>query len=108
MKILKLMQLWQCMYILEHLQFVLCGIGTSIAGCNRFRIVVKGAGCHGAMPETGVDPINIAAHIYLALQEIITREIPATKPAVITIGKFVGGETPNIIPGEVSYGRYNK
>lgn len=80
---------------------VLCGLGTSIAGCNRFRIVVNGRGCHGAMPETGVDPINIAAHIYISLQEIIAREISATKPAVVTIGKFVGGEAPNIIPEEV-------
>lgn len=80
---------------------VLCGLGTSIAGCNRFRIVVNGMGCHGAMPETGVDPINIAAHIYISLQEIIAREISATKPAVVTIGKFVGGEAPNIIPEEV-------
>ncbi|MBC8630886.1 amidohydrolase [[Eubacterium] tenue] len=80
---------------------ILCGLGTSIAGCNRFRIIVKGSGCHGAMPETGVDPINIAAHIYLSLQEIISREISATKPAVVTIGKFVGGDAPNIIPGEV-------
>ncbi|MDI9218383.1 M20 metallopeptidase family protein [Clostridium tertium] len=80
---------------------VLCGLGTSIAGCNRFRIVVKGRGCHGAMPELGVDPINIAAHIYISLQEIIAREITATKPAVLTIGKFSGGDAPNIIPGEV-------
>lgn len=80
---------------------VLCGMGTSIAGCNRFRIVVKGRGCHGAMPELGVDPINIAAHIYLSLQEIISREISATQSAVVTIGKFVGGDAPNIIPGEV-------
>ena len=80
---------------------VLCGLGTSIAGCNRFRIVVKGTGCHGAMPELGVDPINIAAHIYLALQEITTREVSATKPAVVTIGKFSGGEAANIIPEEV-------
>lgn len=80
---------------------VLYGLGTSIAGCNRFRIVVKGTGCHGAMPETGVDPINIAAHIYLSLQEIISREIPPTQPAVLTIGKFAGGDAPNIIPGEV-------
>ena len=80
---------------------VLCGLGTSIAGCNRFRIVVKGTGCHGAMPELGVDPINIAAHIYISLQEIISREIPATNPAVVTIGKFVGGDAPNIIPSEV-------
>ena len=80
---------------------VLCGLGTSIAGCNRFRIVVRGTGCHGAMPELGVDPINIASHIYISLQEIIAREISATKSAVVTIGKFVGGEAPNIIPNEV-------
>ncbi len=80
---------------------VVCGKGTSIGGCYRFRIVVKGTGCHGAMPETGVDPIFIAHHIYSGLQTILTREIPATKPAVITIGKFVGGDAPNIIPGEV-------
>ena len=80
---------------------VLCGLGTSIAGCNRFRIVVKGTGAHGAMPEQGVDPINIAAHIYLSLQEIISREVSATKPAVLTIGKFSGGDAPNIIPEEV-------
>ncbi len=80
---------------------VLCGLGTSIAGCNRFRIVVRGTGCHGAMPELGVDPINIASHIYISLQEIIAREISATKSAVVTIGKFVGGDAPNIIPNEV-------
>lgn len=80
---------------------VLCGLGTSIAGCNRFRIKVKGTGCHGAMPELGVDPINIASHIYLSLQEIISREISATKPAVLTLGRFTGGEAPNIIPNEV-------
>ncbi|MDY5911623.1 MAG: amidohydrolase, partial [Inconstantimicrobium porci] len=38
---------------------VVAGKGTSIGGCFRFRIVVKGVGCHGAMPETGVDPIFI-------------------------------------------------
>ena len=80
---------------------VVCGKGPSIGGCYRFRIVVKGTACHGAMPETGVDPIFIAHHIYGGLQTILTREIPATKPAVITIGKFVGGDAPNIIPGEV-------
>ncbi|OOB75189.1 peptidase M20 [Clostridium haemolyticum] len=80
---------------------VLCGLGTTIAGCIRFRIVVKGTGCHGAMPELGVDPINIASHIYISLQEIISREISALQSAVVTIGKFVAGETGNIIPGEV-------
>ena len=53
------------------------------------------------MPETGVDPINIAAHIYLSLQEIIAREIAPTQPAALTIGRFSAGEAPNIIPEDV-------
>ena len=77
---------------------VLCGMGTSIAGCTIFRITVKGVGCHGAMPETGVDPINIATHIYLSTQEILSREISAMKSAVITVGKFQAGNTHNVIP----------
>lgn len=80
---------------------VLCGLGTCMAGCTLFQIKVKGTGCHGAMPETGVDPINIAAHIYLSLQEIVSREISPTQPVALTIGKFTGGKAPNIIPEEV-------
>ena len=79
---------------------VMYGLGTTIAGCTIFRITVKGVGCHGAMPETGVDPINIAAHIYLSMQEIISREISAMKSAVITLGKFQSGNTHNVIPDE--------
>ena len=79
---------------------VLCGRGTFMAGCTLFRITVQGVGCHGAMPETGVDPINIAAHIYLALQELNARELPAKTPAVVTMGRFSGGQAPNIIPQE--------
>ena len=72
--------------------------GCCMASFDKFVIKVKGIGCHGAMPENGVDPINIAAHIHLALQEITAREIAAKTPAVITIGKFSGGQAPNIIP----------
>ena len=79
---------------------VLCGRGTFMAGCTLFRVSVRGTGCHGAMPETGVDPINIAAHIYLSLQELTAREISAKEPAVVTVGRFQGGQAPNIIPEE--------
>ena len=80
---------------------ILYGLDTSIAGCIRFKITVHGTQCHGAMPELGVDSINIAAHIYFALQEIVSREISATESAVVTIGRFSGGEAANIIPEEV-------
>lgn len=77
---------------------VLCGRGTFMAGCTLFRIHIHGVGCHGAMPETGVDPLNITAHVYLSLQELISREIAAKQPAVVTIGHMQGGQAPNIIP----------
>lgn len=80
---------------------VLYGKGTCMAGCNKFKITVRGTGCHGSMPETGVDPINIAAHIYISLQEIISREIKFDDKAVLTIGKFIAGTASNIIPEEV-------
>ena len=81
---------------------VLCGEGTFMAGCTLFRVTVHGTGCHGAMPETGVDPIHIAANIYLALEELVAREVAAKQPAVITVGRFTSGDAPNIIPSSAT------
>ena len=80
---------------------ILYTLETGTANCIGFRIIIDGKGCHGAMPEKGVDPINIASHIYISLQEIISREIPASESAVLTIGKFLGGNAPNVIPDNV-------
>ena len=63
-----------------------------------FRINIKGHGAHGSTPELGIDPIATAAHIYLALQELIAREIPAACEAVLTIGHIEAGSVPNAIP----------
>ncbi len=79
---------------------VLVGKNTLMAGCSFFKICVEGVGCHGAMAHTGVDPINVAAHIFLALQEIIAREVDPTAVAALTIGRFCSGEAANVIPKE--------
>ncbi|MCQ2558048.1 MAG: M20 family metallopeptidase [Oscillospiraceae bacterium] len=75
--------------------------GPIMASFDRFIVKVHGAGCHGSTPEKGVDPINIAAHIIIALQEINAREFNACVPVVLTIGKIVGGSQYNIIPTDV-------
>lgn len=75
--------------------------GCCMAAFDKFVIKVKGTGCHGSTPEKGVDPVNIAAHVVLALQAITTREVNATRPLVLTIGKIEGGSQYNIIPNEV-------
>ena len=63
-----------------------------------FRIDITGKGAHGSTPDKGVSPINAGVHIYLALQELIAREIPASAEAVITIGRFESGIANNVIP----------
>lgn len=75
--------------------------GCSMASFDRFVITVKGNGCHGSTPEKGIDPVTIASNIVLSLQEIIAREIPGTKPSVLTIGMINGGFAYNVIPSEV-------
>lgn len=75
--------------------------GCCMASFDRFVIKVKGKGCHGSSPEKGVDPINIASHIVISLEEIIAREIAATKAAVTTVGSIHGGNVYNVIPETV-------
>ena len=50
------------------------------------------------MPALGIDPINTAVHIYLALQELIAREVPADQEATLTIGQLSAGSAFNVIP----------
>lgn len=74
--------------------------GTFMASADWFEITIKGRGGHGSQPETAIDPINVAVHIYTALQELSAREIGSEERFVLTIGEFTGG-TPgasNIIP----------
>ena len=72
--------------------------GNLMACLDRFFIKIKGKGCHGAMPDTGVDPITIAGQVVTALQTIISREVKPTNPGVLTIGRISGGRAYNIIP----------
>ncbi|MBC8062367.1 MAG: amidohydrolase [Clostridiaceae bacterium] len=75
--------------------------GVVNAASNPFTIKIKGKGGHGARPNDCVDPVVISAQVILALQTIVSREIPPTDPAVITIGSIHGGTAQNIIPEEV-------
>lgn len=79
---------------------VLYGVGDFMAGCTLFRVTVRGRGCHGAMPETGVDPIAAAAHIALALHALPAHETAAQTPAVISLGRFDAGRAANVIPDQ--------
>lgn len=75
--------------------------GVTAPSADYFEIKVSGNGCHGSSPHTGVDPVLTACNIVVAIQEITSREIPASQPCVITVGSIQGGNAHNIIPDEV-------
>ena len=78
--------------------------GVSAPAADYFEIKVQGSGCHGSMPNTGVDPISVSAHILLALQELNARELSVTDKAVLTIGTIHAGKAANAIPDTATMG----
>lgn len=72
--------------------------GYVTAAVDRFIITVKGIGCHGAHPDDGVDPVPVAAAIISALQTVVTRNINAFHPALISVTRLEAGNTWNVIP----------
>lgn len=72
--------------------------GVSAPAADYFEIRVQGTGCHGSMPNTGVDPLNAAAHILIGLQEIHSRELAMNDRAVLTVGTMNAGTAANAIP----------
>lgn len=72
--------------------------GPMMAAFDRFEIRVEGKGGHGAMPHLTVDPIVISAQIISALQTIVSRQIPASEAAVVSVTRINAGHTDNVIP----------
>ncbi len=72
--------------------------GPTLAASDRFDIVVRGKSGHAAYPHTTIDPLVAAAYLVTQLQTVVTREVNAMHPAVVTVGAIQGGTTYNIIP----------
>ncbi len=72
--------------------------GPAMAATDTIDIVIHGSGTHAAVPHRGVDPILVAAHVIVALQSIVSRNLDPAQPAVITIARVESGTTYNVIP----------
>jgi hippurate hydrolase len=72
--------------------------GPMMAGGGFFDIKVTGKGAHGARPETGIDPVIVAAHIATALQTVVSRNVAPVETAVVSVTKIQGGDAYNVIP----------
>ena len=72
--------------------------GAIMAAADVFRITVNGAGGHASTPHFTTDPVTIAAHIVTALQTMVTREVHAFEPAIVSVTRIDAGTTTNVIP----------
>ncbi len=74
--------------------------GPLTAATDRFEIKVIGSEGHSAFPELCTDPVVTAAQIITDLQTIVSRRLPASAAAVISVCTMHAGNVYNIIPGE--------
>jgi amidohydrolase len=74
--------------------------GPSMAASDTWTCIVKGKGGHGASPEETRDPITAAAHIIVALQTIVSRNLNPLEIGVVSVGEIHSGHLFNIIPSQ--------
>lgn len=94
----------------EHdMQFAAAGdiaikAGPVTASSTSIDVIMRGIGTHGSRPNGGKDPILMAAEFVVLAQGIVSRQIDAQQPAVLTVGTINGGLKRNIIPEDVTMG----
>ncbi|MGB4776606.1 MAG: M20 family metallopeptidase [Daejeonella sp.] len=75
--------------------------GKYMASTDEIYVKVYGKGGHGAQPQQNIDPVLIASHIIIALQQIVSRIADPKIPSVLSFGKVMAYGATNIIPDEV-------
>lgn len=75
--------------------------GIYMASTDELYVTVTGKGGHGAQPHQNIDPVLIASHIVIALQQIVSRNADPRLPSVLSFGKVIANGATNIIPNEV-------
>jgi len=76
--------------------------GKYMASTDELHLTVKGKGGHAANPWKNIDPVLIAAHIIVALQQIVSRNATPEIPTVVSFGRIIGNGLTNVIPDEVT------
>jgi amidohydrolase len=76
--------------------------GMYMASSDEIYLTIIGRGGHAAAPDLIIDPVVIAAHIIVALQQIISRNASPRQPTVLSFGKVLADGATNIIPDQVT------
>jgi len=76
--------------------------GKYMASTDEVFLTVKGKGGHGGQPMNNIDPVLIASHIVVALQQIVSRNANPSMPTVLSFGRFIADGRTNVIPNHVN------
>lgn len=75
--------------------------GKHMASMDELFVTIHGKGGHGAQPHLNIDPVLIASHIIIALQQIVSRMANPSQPTVLSFGKVIANGAINVIPDSV-------
>jgi hippurate hydrolase len=73
---------------------------TVMASGSRIEFHVKGHSGHAALPHLTRDPMVASAHLLLALQTIVSRNVDPLDSAVISVATMQSGTAANQVPGD--------
>jgi len=71
--------------------------GPRMAGMDTIQVHFQGVSGHASMPHLAKDTIHPASAFVIDLQGIVTKNVDAQKPVVLSVGKFEGGTKVNIV-----------
>jgi hippurate hydrolase len=78
--------------------------GPVMAAADFFELRIHGVGGHAAYPQRAKDAIVTGAQIVTAWQTLVSRATDPLEAAVLSVTRFHGGTTDNVIPAEVALG----
>ncbi len=76
--------------------------GPVMASADLISAKIVGRGGHAAIPHETIDPVVVAAHVALALQTIVSRNVSPLDSAVVTVCRIEAGSGYNVIPSEAN------
>ncbi|MFH1217452.1 MAG: M20 family metallopeptidase [Pseudomonadota bacterium] len=76
--------------------------GIISAYTDDFTITIRGPGGHAAKPHESPDCIVAACSLVNTMQTLVARETNPVYPAVVTVGKLIGGTASNVIADHVT------
>ena len=74
--------------------------GAVMAAVDRFVFRFHGTGTHAAHPESGGDPIVLAAAFIQSVQTVVARNLNPFSAGVVSVTHIAAGNTWNVIPEE--------